>query len=75
MKKWKYPIILALLTAMCGVGYSLVGGPKVLADGSLQEPFAFIPLAWTLAVASIISALHVLVKEGRGERHGKNIEG
>ena len=32
-----------------------MGGARVLADGTLQEPFFLIPLGWIFAVASILS--------------------
>lgn len=55
MKRWFVSISFAILTIVCAIGYRLMGGARVLADGTLQEPFFFIPLGWVFAAASILS--------------------
>lgn len=55
MKRWFVSISFAILAIVCVIGYRLMGGARVLADGTLQEPFFLIPLGWIFAVASILS--------------------
>lgn len=55
MKKWFVSISFAILAIVCAIGYRLMGGARVLADGALQEPFFLIPLGWIFAAASILS--------------------
>ena len=55
MKRWFVSISFAILAIGCVIGYRLMGGARVLADGTLQEPFFLIPLGWIFAAASILS--------------------
>ena len=47
---FKGAMIVALLACLaCGVAYNVIGS-YVAADGTLVEPFGFIPLAWLFAI-------------------------
>jgi hypothetical protein len=42
-------------TIGCAVGYQAIGGIRIDKDGSLQEPFGFIPLGCHSATAALVS--------------------
>ena len=61
MKKYKISLLCLLMTVLCIVSFNLIGS-KVLEDGTLQEPFFLIPIAYLFLIISIISAIVVKLK-------------
>lgn len=62
MKKYKITLLCLIMTLLCLVSYNLIGS-KVLEDGTLQEPFFLIPIAYLFLFASIISAVVIKIKD------------
>lgn len=62
MKKYKIALLCLIMTLICVVSYNLIGS-KVLEDGTLQEPFFLIPIAYLFLFASIISAVVIKIKD------------
>lgn len=62
MKKYKITLLCLLMTELCVVSFNLIGS-KVLEDGTLQEPFFLIPIAYLFLFISIISALVIKIND------------
>lgn len=62
MKKYKISLLCLLMTALCVVSFNLIGS-KVLEDGTLQEPFFLIPIAYLFLSISIISAVVIKIND------------
>ena len=53
-------LISALAVAICIIAYNVIGA-EVLADGTLVEPFALIPIAYIFAFVFAISLIFKFV--------------
>ena len=62
MKKYKITLLCLLMTVLCVVSFELIGS-KILEDGTLQEPFFLIPIAYLFLFTSIISAVVIKIKD------------
>lgn len=62
MKKYKISLLCLLMTVLCVVSFNLIGS-KVLEDGTLQEPFFLIPIAYLFLFFSIISAVLIKIND------------
>ncbi|MEW9078460.1 DUF3955 domain-containing protein [Terrisporobacter glycolicus] len=62
MRKYKITLLCLLMTLLCLVSYNLIGS-KVLEDGTLQEPFFLIPIAYLFLFTSIINAVFIKIKD------------
>ena len=51
----------AVATIGCAVGYQAMGGNRIDKDGTLQEPFGFIPLGYLSATAALITGTAALI--------------
>lgn len=60
LKKFIVPLISLALSVMCGVIY-IVNGQTILADGTLEEAFAFLALSWLFFFIFIISTIVVAI--------------
>lgn len=56
MKKNIITIIPFLITIGCIIAFNLIGS-EVLPDGTLQEPFFLIPIAWLFLLIGIVSVV------------------
>lgn len=45
----------AVATIGCAVGYQAMGGIRIDKDGTLREPFGFIPLGYLSATAALVT--------------------
>ncbi|OOE88697.1 hypothetical protein BZG74_07625 [Salinivibrio sharmensis] len=61
LRHFRTPFILFLLGTGCLLAFNLAT-PHVAANGSLQEPFAFIPLAWLFLGLSAITFVVNMVR-------------
>ena len=62
---FKGAMIVALLAcAACGIAYNVIGS-YIAADGTLVEPFGFIPLAWLFALLGAVFAVCFAVARRR----------
>lgn len=59
-------VLLLTLAAALVAAYAVIGS-SVDADGTLREPFAFIPLAWLCGVAGTLLVV-VAVRRSRRQR-------
>lgn len=62
MRKYKITLLCLLMTLLCLESYNLIGS-KVLEDGTLQEPFFLIPIAYLFLFTSIINAVVIKIKD------------
>lgn len=60
MKKYIFSMVSGLIGLICFVAYNIIG-VKVLADGSLVEPFGLIPIGLLFIFIGVISAIIVAV--------------
>jgi uncharacterized protein YbaR (Trm112 family) len=60
-------IVAVLACVACGVAYNVIGS-YVAADGTLVEPFGFIPLAWLFAFLGVIFAVCFAVTRRRANK-------
>jgi hypothetical protein len=53
---------------LCAVGYKAMGEARVDANGTLQEPFALIPLGWLSVAGAVVSGTAAVISGKRARR-------
>lgn len=62
MKKAYYFVLAPLLAGIsCFIAYSLIGS-EVKPDGTLEEPFALIPIGYLFFVVAIVALIFIGIK-------------
>ena len=57
--------VFAVATIGCAVGYQAMGGNRIDKDGTLQEPFGFIPLGYLSATAALVTGTAAFITSGK----------